>query len=77
VQWEAVEDKRNEDALERGVGLKLADDFLATTIGVQDLAKKSPEGVFFGKESSAAHFPNLLRLEKRTGDEIFKKLADW
>jgi len=50
--------------------------FLLPRRAAAGLPKPSREGVLLGKESSAAHVPNLLRLEKRTGDELFKKLAD-
>src|SRR5665647_3152645 len=67
---------RKGDSLEGRVSLELTNDFLAASVSVEDLTEESPEGVLLGKESSAAHRPVLLRLEKCLGDEFFKDLAD-
>ena len=67
---------RKGDSLDGSVSLKLANHFLATSVSVEDLTEKSPEGVLFGEQPSAAHHTDLLWFEKCLRNELIKDLAD-
>src|SRR3989339_428343 len=68
--------RRDLAPLDGGVGLKLADHFLAASVCIKHLTKKGPEGIRFREKPPATHGPVRLRIEKRAGDKIFKDLAD-
>jgi hypothetical protein len=68
--------RRYFDSLDRGVGLKLANHFLAASIGIQHLTEESPEGVLLGEKPTATHGPVPLWPEKRGGDKLLKNFAD-
>jgi hypothetical protein len=56
--------------------LKLANYFLAASVGIKHLTEEGPEGVLLRKKPSATHGPIPLRFQKRVGNKFLKDLAD-
>lgn len=59
--------RRELDPLEGGIGLQLANHFLAAPVRIEHLAEERPESVLLGEKSSATHGPLFLWLENAGG----------
>jgi len=61
--------------LHGGKGLEFPNNFLAATIGIEDLREKSPEGIFFTEHSAATQGPRFGGAQIVRGNEFAQTRA--